>query len=217
MLEKYFKGFPEKQALKGTAATVLSYKGTKWISNMIGEKMSKDDSSKRPMYEFIGSVGSLLASIFAYTKLKSKDIGFGLVLGAGVNLIDKFFLLPQIKKNIPETMQPLFAGPNDVDISHDDYMRRVNDARYGLSEDDVKAVVNAARVNGYLAGFENDHASSLGEDVIVITPEERAALIDAQQMHGLEGFDEEMGAYDPTHEEYEYPEAFAGISEEEFA
>ncbi len=199
ILAKYFKGFPEKQALKGTVATVVAYKGSKYISNMIGESMSKEDPKKKELWEFIGSVGSVVGSMFAYTKIRSKDIGFGLVLGSGVNAVDKLMLLPSIKKNIPDKMQPLFSGPNDVDISSDDYMRRVSDARYNLSEDDVKSIVNAAKVNGYLDGFGGD----LGEDVIVITPEERAAMLDNS-----------MDGYDPEYEEYDRP---AGLGEDQFA
>ena len=161
--------------------------------------MSKNDSTKKEMWEFIGSAGAVLGSMFAYTKIKSKDIGFGLVLGSGVNAVDKLMLLPSIKKAIPEKMQPLFSGPNDVDISSDDYMRRVSDARYNLSEDDVKSIVNAAKVNGYLDGFGGD----LGEDVIAITPEERAALLDNS-----------MNGYDPTLEEFERP---SGLGEDQFA
>ena len=217
LLAKYFKGFPEKQALKGTLSTVIAYKGSKYISNMIGESMTKVDpnnpnpdpklAEKKPMWEFIGSAGSLVVSMFAYTKIKSKDIGFGLVLGSGVNVVDKFMLLPSVKTNIPKEMQPLFSG-NDSDISSDDYMRRVNDARYNFSEDDVKSIVNAAKVNGYLDGFGGD----LGEDVIAITPEERMALLDNSAMNG----------YDPTYEEYDRPaglgeDMFAGLPEEEFA
>lgn len=208
LLAKYFKGFPEKQALNGTVATVVAYKGSKYISNMIGESMAKTDATKKEMWEFIGSAGAVLGSMFAYTKIKSKDIGFGLVLGSGVNAVDKLMLLPAIKKNIPEKMAPLFSGPNDYDISSDDYMRRVNDARYNISEDDVKSIVNAAKVNGFLDGFGGD----LGEDVIAITPEERMALLDNSAMDG----------YDPTYEEYDRPaglgqDQFVGLREEEFA
>ncbi len=71
LLAKYFKGFPEKQALKGTLATVVAYKGSKYISNMIGESMSKTDATKKEMWEFIGSAGAVLGSMFAYTKIKS--------------------------------------------------------------------------------------------------------------------------------------------------
>lgn len=199
LLAKYFKGFPEKQALKGTLATVVAYKGSKYLSNMIGESMSKTDSTKKEMWEFIGSAGAVLGSMFAYTKIKTKEIGFGLVLGSGVNAVDKLMLLPSVKKNIPEKMQPLFSG-NDSDISSADYMQRVNDARYNLSEDDVRSIVNAAKVNGYLDGFGGE----LGDDVIALTPEERMALIDNSAMNG----------YDPTLEEYERP---AGLGEDEFA
>ena len=55
LLAKYFKGFPEKQALNGTVATVVAYKGSKYISNMIGESMAKTDATKKEMWEFIGS------------------------------------------------------------------------------------------------------------------------------------------------------------------
>jgi hypothetical protein len=206
MLEKYFKGFPEKQALKSTVATMFAYKGSKYFSNMMAERLTENaPSNKKPLYEFLMATGATLGSIYAYTKMKSKDIGFGLVLGSGLNTADKFFLLPSIKKAIPEKMQPLFAGENDVDITT--YDRRVNDARYTLDESDVKDIVNAAKVNGWLNGFEDDNqeVGDLGSDVIVITPEERAALLDSK----LSG-----SSYDPKLEEFERPSGF-GSSEEE--
>ncbi|MBK8399484.1 MAG: hypothetical protein IPL26_30110 [Leptospiraceae bacterium] len=191
MLEKYFKGFPEKQALKGTLATVVAYKMSKMASNKFAENFAKGDTAKVPTYEFIGSALATVGSIALYTKIKAKDIGFGLVLGSGLNTVDKLMLLPAIKKSIPESMQPLFSGEMG-----NDYQQRIADARMDLSEDDVQSIINAAKVNGYLDGFGGS------EDAIYITPEERAALIEAN-----------FNGYDPDLEEFDRPGGFGGSEE----
>lgn len=234
MLDKVLKNFPKDQTLQSTIATVVSYKASKWFSSKIAAwATAKNDpasdkvdpnlildpeklQAKKSLYELIGSVVATFGSIYGYKKIKNRNYAYGVVIGTGLNTVDKFFSLPKVKESIPKTMQPLFAGEENQstgNISTADYERQLGDARFTANEEDVKALLNIAKMNGYLDGFGGE----MGSDAIVITPEERAALLESSQMNG-----EEMGAYDPNYLEYEYPSNFAGEEdeldgEEEFA
>jgi hypothetical protein len=166
---------------KSIAATAVGYLGTRWVSNMIGDKVKEENKA---LTEFGVSAGVTIAGAYMYMGMgeQYKSLATGAIVGAGVSTSIKFLGLDFMKKNIPESMKSVLAGIEDLGgdersstkyMTYKEYEDHVNEEVARRVKNDVNAVLEATRKHQLGAEYDQlgEEGYEIDGDELTITPD----------------------------------------------